>query len=282
MHERAVGPTPQPRGTPEPWQGRPGAHTALELGDWAAADDRPDPVALIDAQNATREPDLVPVRHGRMMVSPFTFYRGGREGHGRRPRARARVRASRCRSAATPISRTSACTPRPNGRSSFDLNDFDETLPGPVRVRRRATGGELRDRRPQQRLLGRPRRGAWRRASVAAYRTAMQEFARMRDARRLVRPARRRAPCSPRWRRPARRPSARPPPGAGRCCRRRRTKDSLQALSKLTEARRRRASHRERPAGRHPGTRPDGARSASPPTRWRAPATDSCAPTDRP
>ena len=38
--------------------------------------DRPDPVALLEEQNATREPDLVPVRHGRMMVSPFTFYRG--------------------------------------------------------------------------------------------------------------------------------------------------------------------------------------------------------------
>ena len=43
---------------------------------WKPAADRPDPVALLEEQNATREPDLVPVRHGRMMVSPFTFYRG--------------------------------------------------------------------------------------------------------------------------------------------------------------------------------------------------------------
>ena len=43
---------------------------------WLRATDRPDPVALLEEQNATREPDLVPVRHGRMMVSPFTFYRG--------------------------------------------------------------------------------------------------------------------------------------------------------------------------------------------------------------
>ena len=35
-----------------------------------------DPVALLEAQNVTREPDLVPVRHGRMMATPFTFYRG--------------------------------------------------------------------------------------------------------------------------------------------------------------------------------------------------------------
>src|SRR6476620_6438158 len=43
---------------------------------WVPAADRPDPVALLEAQNSTREPDLVPVRHGRMVVSPFTFYRG--------------------------------------------------------------------------------------------------------------------------------------------------------------------------------------------------------------
>jgi hypothetical protein len=40
---------------------------------WRPAADRPDPVALLVEQDATREPDLVPVRHGRMMVSPFTF-----------------------------------------------------------------------------------------------------------------------------------------------------------------------------------------------------------------
>jgi hypothetical protein len=43
---------------------------------WAPAAGRPDPVELLKAQDATREEDLVPVRHGRMMVSPFTFYRG--------------------------------------------------------------------------------------------------------------------------------------------------------------------------------------------------------------
>ena len=43
---------------------------------WSPAADRADPVALLEAQDLTREPDLVPVRHGRMMVSPFTFYRG--------------------------------------------------------------------------------------------------------------------------------------------------------------------------------------------------------------
>ncbi len=50
---------------------RPSDHSG-----WAPAGDRPDPVALLEEQNPTREADLVPVRHGRMMVSPFTFYRG--------------------------------------------------------------------------------------------------------------------------------------------------------------------------------------------------------------
>ena len=49
----------------------PSAHAA-----WSPAPDRPDPIALLEQQNATRHPDLVPIRHGRMLVSPFTFYRG--------------------------------------------------------------------------------------------------------------------------------------------------------------------------------------------------------------
>ena len=43
---------------------------------WQPAAGRPDPIALLQEQDATRMPGLVPVRHGRMMVSPFTFYRG--------------------------------------------------------------------------------------------------------------------------------------------------------------------------------------------------------------
>src|SRR6476660_4383857 len=43
---------------------------------WVPAPARPDPVKLLEDQDATREADLVPVRHGRMVVSPFTFYRG--------------------------------------------------------------------------------------------------------------------------------------------------------------------------------------------------------------
>ena len=68
---------------------------------WAPAADRADPVALLEEQDATREPDLVPVRHGRMMISPFTFYRGA-----------AKVMAADL--ARTPTCRTSACSPPPS------------------------------------------------------------------------------------------------------------------------------------------------------------------------
>ena len=62
-------------------RGRRGAAAAARTplashGEWEPVADRPDPVAVLVEQNRTREPDLVPVRHGRMMVSPFTFYRG--------------------------------------------------------------------------------------------------------------------------------------------------------------------------------------------------------------
>src|SRR5262245_44624330 len=45
-------------------------------GEWEPAPDRPDPVEVLEAQAATRVPELVPLRYARMLVSPFTFYRG--------------------------------------------------------------------------------------------------------------------------------------------------------------------------------------------------------------
>jgi hypothetical protein len=44
---------------------------------WEPATDRPDPVELLEAQGTTRVPELVPIRYGRMLVSPFTFFRAG-------------------------------------------------------------------------------------------------------------------------------------------------------------------------------------------------------------
>ncbi|HEY3953249.1 MAG TPA: DUF2252 domain-containing protein [Streptosporangiaceae bacterium] len=97
---------------------------------WLPAADRPDPVALLEEQDRTREPDLVPVRHGRMQVSPFTFYRGA-----------AKIMAADLKD--TPVAGLSAqlcgdahlsnfgLFASPERHLVFDLNDFDETLPGP-------------------------------------------------------------------------------------------------------------------------------------------------------
>jgi uncharacterized protein (DUF2252 family) len=97
---------------------------------WTPAADRPDPIALLEAQNATREPDLVPVRHGRMMVSPFTFYRGA-----------AKIMAADLKDTPTAGLDVQLCGDAhlsnfgvfasPERTLLFDLNDFDETLPGP-------------------------------------------------------------------------------------------------------------------------------------------------------
>ena len=50
--------------------------------EFEPAADRVDPIELLDTQARTRVPELVPIRYGRMLVSPFTFYRGGGEDHG--------------------------------------------------------------------------------------------------------------------------------------------------------------------------------------------------------
>src|SRR4051794_35694211 len=98
--------------------------------EWAASDGRPDPVAILEDQNATRVPELVPIRHGRMIVSPFTFYRGT-----------AAVMASDLSQTASTGLRVQCCGDAhlsnfgvfaaPDRRVVFDLNDFDETLPAP-------------------------------------------------------------------------------------------------------------------------------------------------------
>src|SRR6201996_3884693 len=99
-------------------------------GRWEPAPDRPDPVTLLEQQAASRVPDLVPIRHGRMLVSPFTFYRGSAL-----PMA--------ADLAGTPTSglRVQLCGDAhlsnfgafasPERNLVFDVNDFDETLPGP-------------------------------------------------------------------------------------------------------------------------------------------------------
>jgi uncharacterized protein (DUF2252 family) len=146
-------------------------------GRWVAAPDRPDPVALLEEQAATRVPQLVPIRYGRMLISPFTFYRGA-----------ALIMASDL--AGTPVSGVTVqvCGDAhlsnfglfgtPERRMIFDINDFDETLPGPWEwdVKRLAASFEI---------LGRDRgfapadRRAVVMAGVAEYRDRMRQAAGM-------------------------------------------------------------------------------------------------------
>ena len=100
------------------------------LRDWAPAADRPDPVALLEDQNRTRVPELVPVRHGRMMVSPFTFYRGAAKimAADLKDVPRAGLISQLCGDAHLSNFGVFAS---PERHLMFDLNDFDETLPGP-------------------------------------------------------------------------------------------------------------------------------------------------------
>src|SRR3954447_24025146 len=89
-----------------------------------------DPCAILQAQDESRVPELVPIRWGRMLVSPFTFYRGG-----------AAMMAAELAPAPDSGFRTQLCGSAhisnfgvfaaPDRSLVFDLNDFDETLPGP-------------------------------------------------------------------------------------------------------------------------------------------------------
>jgi uncharacterized protein (DUF2252 family) len=145
--------------------------------EWAPATDRPDPVGLLHDQNLTREPDLVPVRHGRMLVSPFTFYRGA-----------ATIMAADLDGTPTAGLQVQLCGDAhlsnfgafasPERRLLFDLNDFDETLPGPFEydVKRLAASFMIAGRNNG---VGKADARAVTLASVAAYRGAMASFAAM-------------------------------------------------------------------------------------------------------
>jgi len=99
-------------------------------GSWTPAADRPDPIALLRAQDEDRMEDLVPIRWGRMSASPFAFYRGS---------------AALMAADLAPLPRTDLTVQlcgdahlanfglygSPERELLFDVNDFDETLPGP-------------------------------------------------------------------------------------------------------------------------------------------------------
>ena len=100
------------------------------LGEWLAPSGRRDPVEMLEEQAASRVPELVPIRYGRMLVSPFTFYRGAAylmaTDLERSPRTGLDVQL--CGDAH--LSNFGAFA-APDRRLVFDVNDFDETLPGP-------------------------------------------------------------------------------------------------------------------------------------------------------
>ena len=148
-------------------------------GEWTPPPDRRDPIEILESQATTRVPELVPVRYGRMLVSPFTFYRGA-----------AAIMAADLGSGPRTSLRVQLCGDAhlsnfgvfgsPERRLVFDINDFDETLPGPWEwdVKRLAVSLEVAARDNQFGAADRReivRRGVW------EYRTAMRQFATMRN-----------------------------------------------------------------------------------------------------
>jgi uncharacterized protein (DUF2252 family) len=145
--------------------------------DWEPAADRPDPVDLLEEQAASRVPELVPLRYGRMSASPFAFFRGAAYvmAHDLAASPESGFRVQLCGDAH--VSNFGAFA-SPERNLLFDLNDFDETLPGPWEwdVKRLAASIAI-----AARGLGikkRPRRELVREA-IGHYRQAMRDFAPM-------------------------------------------------------------------------------------------------------
>src|SRR5947209_14068016 len=147
------------------------------LGDFVPSPSRAHPLDVLAKQDTTRVPELLPIRYGRMAVSPFTFYRGA-----------AAVMAGDL--AVTPNTglRVQACGDAhlsnfgffasPERRLVFDINDFDETLPGPWEwdVKRLATSIEVAGR---DRDFAAAERRVAVETTARSYRRAMRDFAAM-------------------------------------------------------------------------------------------------------
>jgi hypothetical protein len=146
--------------------------------NWEPLGHRPDPVALLEEQAETRLPELVPIRHGRMLVSPFTFFRGAAymmaadlaDG----PRSGLFVQL--CGDAHLSNFGVFAA---PDRRLVFSINDFDETLPGPFEwdVKRLAASFAVAGR---DRGFDDATRRSVVQAAAREYREAMKGFAAMR------------------------------------------------------------------------------------------------------
>jgi uncharacterized protein (DUF2252 family) len=138
---------------------------------------RADPLELLEQQATTRVPELVPIRYGRMLVSPFTFYRGAARimAHDLAATPRSGLNVQCCGDAHLSNFGVFAS---PERRLVFDVNDFDETLPGPWEwdVKRLAVSMLIAatnngySRKDQDRVVL---------DTVARYRTAIAEFAGM-------------------------------------------------------------------------------------------------------
>ena len=147
-------------------------------GEWAPGPGRPDALSILEDQERTRVPDLVPIRHGRMAASAFAYYRGA-----------AAVMASDLASEPRTGLDVQLCGDAhlvnfggfaaPDRTLVFDVNDFDETLPGPFEwdVKRLAASLEIAARDREMRRSLRQEVVA---AGARAYRLAIREFAGMR------------------------------------------------------------------------------------------------------
>jgi len=148
-------------------------------GDWEPAATRPGPVAVLRRQSADRVAELVPIRYGRMVASPLAFYRGA-----------AAVMAADLDTAPVSGLRVQACGDAhlenfglyasPERDLVFDVNDFDETLPGPWEwdVKRLAASLAVAGR--HQGFRKRERRAVIE-DTVRSYREAMARFAGLGD-----------------------------------------------------------------------------------------------------
>ncbi|MFJ3925280.1 DUF2252 domain-containing protein [Streptomyces sp. NPDC090022] len=148
-------------------------------GDFEPAANRPDPVDVIEGQSATRLPDLVPIRYGRMTQSPFRFYRGA-----------AAIMAGDLAGTQDSDLRVQLCGDAhmlnfrllgsPERNLLFDINDFDETLPGPWEwdVKRLATSLVIAGR---ENGYSDAERATVVRRAVRSYREQIRRFAAMRN-----------------------------------------------------------------------------------------------------
>jgi uncharacterized protein (DUF2252 family) len=148
-------------------------------GEWKPASRRRDPVKVLEDQAKSRVQELVPIRYGRMLASPFTFYRGAAAimamDLANTPQSGLRVQA--CGDAHLSNFGVFAA---PDRRLVVDLNDFDETVPGPWEW-------DLKRLAASFAIAGRDRQFTPKETSTAvlttarAYREAMREFATMRN-----------------------------------------------------------------------------------------------------